>query len=596
MKRIFKNRPRSIAATMIVAFTLLMLIVVFINSWFSFRFTREEVQNNAVDYTTQLIAQVNAELDRYVDYMKDLSDMLSSNASVHTYLSDASIDENQNTAVKERVSQQLRSAINIRKEINSIALITQDGRIVLSGGYSVSVNQYADYKSTDWYRNALQNNGEVYVSSSHVQNIIAGEYRWVVTFSKAILDDSGNTQGVLLMDLNYEIIDDICERIELGNRGYIYLIDGSGDILWHPKQQLIYANLLEEHVDEVYTLKSGRLQLGEGDEQRMYVANNSPSTGWIAVGVVYMDELLQNPSEMMSFYLVVGAISMTLAICLCVLIARAITNPLRKLSETMAAVEEGNFDVQAGVTAHNEVGKLSDSFNHMIRRTKELMDLAVLNEEQKREIEWMALQAQIKPHFLYNTLDSIIWMAHAGKNEEVVDMTVALAALLRSSIGSGSELVPLREELDHVKSYLTIQKMRYNEKLSYTIEADEDTLSCIVPRLLLQPLVENAIYHGIKVKEEGGSIHVAAMREGGKLLITIEDTGVGMTDEQLAHIFEPRSDKKHSTGIGVYNVEERIRIHYGEKYGMKFFCEAGKGTTVLIVLPATNDKGEPPCE
>lgn len=185
-------------------------------------------------------------------------------------------------------------------------------------------------------------------------------------------------------------------------------------------------------------------------------------------------------------------------------------------------------------------------------------------------------------------------MSHAGRNEEVVEMTQALAQLLRTSIGRGEDIITLREEVSHVESYLTVQKMRYREKLRYELDVEPDTLDCRLPKLVLQPLVENAIYHGIKVKEDGGSIRVTSMLDEDQLIITVEDDGRGMTPEQLAHILEPKESDEGSSKIGVYNVHERLQMYFGSQFGLKFFSEPDRGTTAMLILPRLTEETEEP--
>ena len=233
-----------------------------------------------------------------------------------------------------------------------------------------------------------------------------------------------------------------------------------------------------------------------------------------------------------------------LALVFALQLSRSIAGPIRRLMQTMRRVEDGDLHVRSQVSSRTELGQLSDSFDHMIAKTAELMDERLRSEEQKRKSEWKALQAQIQPHFLYNTLDSIIWMSHAGRNAEVVEMTSALALLLRSSIGDGSDTNTLKKEIAHVRSYLTIQKMRYNEKLRYEIDLDPQTEDCLLPKLILQPLVENAIYHGIKVKQQGGTVRIESLLEEDRLLITVEDDGVGMTPEQLETILDKKGIRR----------------------------------------------------
>ena len=326
--------------------------------------------------------------------------------------------------------------------------------------------------------------------------------------------------------------------------------------------------------------------------RRLYVACASEATGWTAVGVAYTQELLRSQDRIYKTYLLIAAAALVLALVFALQLSRSIAEPIRRLMQTMRRVEEGDLHVRSQVSSRTELGQLSDSFDHMIAKTAELMDERLRSEEQKRKSEWKALQAQIQPHFLYNTLDSIIWMSHAGRNEEVVEMTSALALLLRSSIGDGSDTNTLKKEIAHVRSYLTIQKMRYNEKLRYEIDLDPQTEDCLLPKLILQPLVENAIYHGIKVKQQGGTVRIESLLEEDRLLITVEDDGVGMTPEQLETILDKKESDAESTKIGVYNVNERLQLFFGPDAVMKYYSTPGVRTMVMLVLPIVRGKEE----
>ena len=310
------------------------------------------------------------------------------------------------------------------------------------------------------------------------------------------------------------------------------------------------------------------------------------------MGVAYTQELLRSQDRIYKTYLLIAAAALVLALVFALQLSRSIAEPIRRLMQTMRRVEEGDLHVRSQVSSRTELGQLSDSFDHMIAKTAELMDERLRSEEQKRKSERKALQAQIQPHFLYNTLDSIIWMSHAGRNEEVVEMTSALALLLRSSIGDGSDTNTLKKEIAHVRSYLTIQKMRYNEKLRYEIDLDPQTEDCLLPKLILQPLVENAIYHGIKVKQQGGTVRIESLLEEDRLLITVEDDGIGMTPEQLETILDKKESDAESTKIGVYNVNERLQLFFGPDAVMKYYSTPGKRTMVMLVLPIVREKEE----
>ena len=348
----------------------------------------------------------------------------------------------------------------------------------------------------------------------------------------------------------------------------------------------------QENVEEILAAENGRILSGKGAARRLYVACESEATGWTAVGVAYTQELLRNQDRIYKTYLWIAALALVFALLFSVQLSASVAEPIRKLTQTMQRVEDGDLHVRCHVSSRTELGQLSDSFNHMIAKTADLMDERLRIEEQKRKSEWKALQAQIQPHFLYNTLDSIIWMSHAGRNEEVVEMTSALAQLLRSSIGDGSDTNTLEKELAHVRSYLTIQKMRYNEKLQYAIDMDPQTGDCLLPKLVLQPLVENAIYHGIKLKQGGGTVRIETLLEEDRLLITVEDDGVGMTQEQLATILEKKEADSESSKLGVYNVNERLQLFFGPDAAMKYYSSPGRRTMVMLVLPIVREKEE----
>jgi two-component system sensor histidine kinase YesM len=220
----------------------------------------------------------------------------------------------------------------------------------------------------------------------------------------------------------------------------------------------------------------------------------------------------------------------------------------------------------------------------MIGKIRELMNQIVLEQEFKRKSELKALQAQINPHFLYNTLDSIVWMAEGNKLEEVVTMTLALGNLLRASIGKGSELIPIQVEIEHITSYLTIQKMRYKSKLDFQIDVDENILHCKTLKLILQPLVENCIYHGIKNKVGTGIIQIIGKRSENQILFKVSDNGVGMEPEKLKQLLskEYNMDDK---GVGVTNVNERLQLYFGGQFGLSFTSVMDKGTEVMICIP-----------
>ena len=582
---------------MVLFFSLLTVSIVAVAIIMSYRFTTAELQQTSADYTSQLISQLNNDIDRYVGYMEDVADVVSRDYSVNLWLSEsAGMDEQSRLTLEASIRAQMSTVSNARKDIRNIAVFSvssappfpDDSHAIFDSRYK-RLNTYANHEQSAWYVEALRNHGVAAISSSHVQNVVLDEYRWVVSLSRAVLDYSGQPHGVLLVDLNYSLINDLCKSINMGNRGYIFVVDRNGNIIFHPQQQEIYAQLKTENI-EPFVGRNIISTVDDGKSERLYISNHSEFTGWTVVGVAYQDEILTGRSNIIGFYITIGVVFLLLTILLSGGISSAITEPVKRLEGVMEQVRRGRLDVRSDVRASNEIGRLGESFNLMIARISELVSEREQAQEQRRLSELKALQAQINPHFLYNTLDSIIWMAENGNNEEVVEMTAALARLFRSSISEDRDTVPLSVEIANIQSYLTIQKMRYKEKLNYKIEVPPGLGGCEAPKLILQPLVENAIYHGIRGSENGGEITVSAYRKNETLVIQITDNGLGMTQEQLAGILKASPNSKGS-GIGVRNVSERIKLAFGEKYGLTYASARGAGTSAIITLPAKG-KGE----
>jgi two-component system sensor histidine kinase YesM len=444
------------------------------------------------------------------------------------------------------------------------------------------------------------------ISSSHVQNIIRDQYPWVITLSREILDpETRRGKGILLVDLNYRIIDRICSSVQLGDRGYIFILDRKGDIVYHPQQQLIYGGLKTEDVRRVMEGRETYFSGNAGDRGKFYSVETMYSTGWKVVGVNYRSEFAESWESIRRRYTLWGIFFFVVSMALSIILSQRISKPIKELRRSMRAVEQGNFDVTADIRSSNEIGELGRAFNIMIREIKKLLNRVTVEQEQKRKSELNALQMQINPHFLYNTLDSVIWMAQGGKQREVIAMSSALARLFRLSISKGREIIDVASELEHVKNYLTIQKIRYKDRLDYRIEVDDDIKSYRIVKIILQPLVENAIYHGIKNNSAAGTVVISGYRTEKGMDLVVRDDGAGMDRESLERLRrklaadgtdtageEPEPGSRPGSGVGVRNVDERIKLYFGPGYGLEFESREDEGTAVFIHLPAIEKEAE----
>ncbi len=570
-------RFRTIQSNIAAALALLIVILALVMGFSAYRLSTSAVQRTAQDFTAELIKQVNSNIQSYVNNMENISLLALNHRGLSGYLSGVNDDD-------AAVTDFLKTIMLSRKDIASIGVFGYNGRFVSDGG-SGNLNPYVDVKEQSWYSEAKEGRGKVFISPSHVQPVFKEDYRWVVSLSREIRSpDNTKGLGILLVDLNFSVINDILNGIELGKRGYVYIIDRSGRVVYHPQQQLLYSNLKTEKIEEALALDNGSFITNEGGQSRIYTVQDS-GFGWKIVGVSYVSELVNNKGEMQTSFFILGGISLVVALLLSFLLSRNLTRPIHQMQKHMSEVEKGNFDIQVPVDSTREIGMLARAFNLMVVRIRELMAQVVKEQEFKRKSELNALQAQINPHFLYNTLDSIVWMAENDKSAEVVRMTSALARLFRASISKGSELVPVRNEVEHISNYLTIQKMRYRDKLDFCIDVDDAIKGNLTLKVLLQPLVENAIYHGIKNKYGTGTIRITGEREGETIVLRVNDNGVGMDEETRKSLLSPATDAKQGKGVGLMNVHERIRLYFGKIYGLTIDSEPDEGTTVTVKFP-----------
>ncbi len=290
---------------------------------------------------------------------------------------------------------------------------------------------------------------------------------------------------------------------------------------------------------------------------------------------------------MIRFSIIAFAAILILIVLLSYYIPLSITRPIRKLSEVTDQVAKGDLTVRSDIRTGAEVGMLSDSLNTMIDKINELLEQVKKEQIRLRKAEFELLQSQINPHFLYNTLDTIVWLAEAGEQKKVVKMVGSLSEFFRTSLNQGKDIISIKEELQHVRSYLEIQQVRYQDILQYDIQVEEELYKYLIPKITIQPLVENALYHGIKNKRGAGKIIISGRQEEDHFSILIEDNGIGISKERLSQV-RAGVKNKVSTGkdiYGLYNVNERIHLNFGEKYGIIIESTYGEGTVVSVILP-----------
>lgn len=424
-----------------------------------------------------------------------------------------------------------------------------------------------------------------WISKPHVENLFEEYYPWVVTISQKMRFGDGREQHVI-MDIRFSNIAAYVDQVGIGQHGYCFIEDTEGNLVYHPQQQLIYSGLKEETTQEFRGCRTdltpfqsdlhhpypGELQLADCRRQLCGRTDHQP-------GGAYGADLRNSASFGAGHGHTSGSP-----------VFQAFAQPANRLTRAMGEFEKDAENFQfVPVRGTNEISALSDSFGHMVLRIQRLMERVRQEEITLRKTELNALQAQINPHFLYNTLDSIAWMCEEARTEEAVEMVNALARLFRISISRGHELITLEKELQHARSYLKIQNYRYKNQFSYSFDIEESCLPYLCNKITLQPIIENAIYHGIDRMVDEGRIDICIREEEAAIRMTVTDNGVGMTKEQCAEILHREAGDR--TGIGIKNVNDRIRIYFGEEYGLRITSELDEGTCVEIRIPKVKESG-----
>ncbi|WP_028548827.1 cache domain-containing sensor histidine kinase [Paenibacillus sp. UNC451MF] len=582
-RRLF--RFKSIHTNIALAFSCLILCTTVILSYSSYLLSADAVTDNSMEYTTELIGQVNTNIQTYLDNMKSISALAFSSGDLKRFASLPDPGTQEGNQIQEQLRGFFRSIVSSRNDIASIMFVGSNGAVV-SDRLASQTKSYVELTGQDWYRKTTDAQGSVVISSSHVQHIFYNEYRWVVSISRQLPGaNDASSSGVLLVDLNYNVINDLCKQIHLGKRGYVFILDPTGDLIYHPQQQIIYTQMKSEQLTSVLNAKDSSFVAGNGIDSKIYTIRTTDFR-WKIVGVTYPDDLVGNKQKMQLSSALWGLLCLIVALAISIIISYTLTKSIKKLDIHMKKVEKGDFDIRVDIDSTNEIGKLARTFNLMIGKIRELMSQIVEEQKMKRSSELKALQAQIQPHFLYNTLDSIIWMAETGKMADVVTMTSALSKLLRASIGKGEELVAIAVELQHVENYLTIQSIRYRNKFAYSIDVSPEILECKMLRIVLQPLVENAIYHGIKYKADKGIIRITGSKVGDDIELRVMDDGVGIMPDKLEQLLWKSREAENDKGVGLHNVNHRIKLYFGESYGLRFESEPEEGTTAIVRIPS----------
>lgn len=443
-----------------------------------------------------------------------------------------------------------------------------------------------EIKDTGWYKLLMSKNDKVLGLPNEDFAELESNETEIISIARKIRNDTNyrDILGVLRLDIEKQNIDTILSSANVIEESYSYLQNSDGDIIASSVLSTSLQQVDFKELQETINYEEALVQTVINEVPVYYKAQYFPQMDWTMVTVIPKKYITSEVNQIRNQLLISIAILATIAYLFAYYISVSITIRVSRMVSRMKQVQEGDLDSIMPNGSKDEIGELIDNYNFMLRRIKALIQEQYLIGQELKSAELKALQSQINPHFLYNTLDLINWLSQKGKTEEVSFVTLSLANFYRFSLNKGEDISTIDHEIKHVQAYIDIQNSRFRNKIHLRTELDEKTLSCMIPKITLQPIVENAILHGILEKrEKEGTITIRSKFERALLVLQIEDDGVGMTQERILQISD--TDRKQRNHYAVFNINERFRLLYGEQYRLHFESEVGKGTKVTIRIP-----------
>ncbi len=573
-------KSQSIQMTISVSFTAVAMLGMGILGISLYNQFANRMEDMTVQSSEQLLSQTSINLETYLRNMRRISD-----AMYYTVIKD-----------KDLATDNMEAEMNLLYEANkdnliSIACYTNQGRLVAAVPVATEKKD-PDIPGQEWFTDAVGQMENLHFSTPHVQNLFNNtsyRYYWVVSLSRAVelTEQGSSTLGVLLVDMNYSSIEQLLNKANTDHSSeYVYLMDSNGELIYHPKQKLIYNSLYEENNLAAVLYDDGSREESFQGEKRLVTVKTISYTGWRIVSVVPMSAFNMDISGTRLFAFLFVSLSMLMIMILNQLVSARIAKPLRELNRSVREWEAGNMEPDIYVGGSMEVEHLGRTLRSAVGQLRQLMKDIVVEQEEKRRSELDALQSQINPHFLYNTLDSIVWMIEGERYEDAVFMITQLASLFRISLSRGRTIISIGDEVKHARNYMNIQKIRYKNIFSVEFHLEEEILDCCTVKLIIQPLLENAIYYGVECMDGDGEIEVRGYRKEQDVYIEVRDNGLGMTEETVGALLKKNNRvRKKGSGVGLINVHTRIRLRFGETYGLEIESQPDEGTVVRIHLP-----------
>lgn len=577
-----KLKPGEIQTTLMLVVSGISLVTMLLMGIIMYMRFSTLSRQETIESSRKLMEQTGETMEDYLVNMRQISDAVYYNV----------VKENDFQDAREEIQKGMNLLYEAnRDKLRTIAIYNSDGSLMAAEPVATQ-KEDPDVTRQEWYQSAMEEMENIHFSTPHIQNLFEDStfrYYWVISSSRVVeLTENRDSQmGVLLVDMDFSSISRMMNQInEVGNGQYYYLCNSDGDIIYHPRQIQISDGISRENSINAASYKDGVYDETFEGTQRKVIVNTISYTGWKLVGVIPYSIFTH---EMLNIRYFIAMVILLMAMMLTIInrvVAERISRPIRKLNHSVMEYEAGKKP-EIYIGGSWEIRHLGYSIQSSYEKSEKLMQEIVWEQNERRKSELDALQSQINPHFLYNALDSITWMIEGERNDEAAFMISQLAKLFRISLSKGHTIISVKDELQHAQSYMNIQRVRYKDAFSVTFDVEPELEKYCAVKLTLQPILENAINYGVDPMDDCGEIRVCVRKEGELLVLSVEDNGIGMSEEEVELLLTDNNRvPKHGSGVGLINIHNRLQILFGKEYGLVIESEPDEGTRVSIQIPA----------
>lgn len=583
--RIRRFFSESLHHRLILYFMLLMMIPISVAGTLIYRASDVRISDSALALAEEVVGKTGENLEAMLLDMQSAAKQVAEDHTVQILMAKLQDSEKAEDSVILELDARLKQIAGMYAGLDGVYICLDDFTVAKSRYYAARDEHKALPMTMEQYE-VIRNHEDIQWIVSDEGSLVADNMGNAVLSAARLLplSSTGQPCGIVVVEVRQSYLKQIFDK-KLGESGTIFLMSARSNIALLPAAAS--DEIVSDAVNQIRRTDRKAATISLHDRVIFYVPLSLSE--WTAIGVVMKQSLRGDSQEILTLFVITVLMTLLLTIFVSGSLADYELRPIRRIQTYIKDMENGEFGKPLPSMRSDEIGSLAENTQEMSGKISELLETVKTEQKRMRTAEFKALQAQINPHFLYNSLDSINWLVRKGNTEKATEMISALTTFFRIGLSKGRDIITVREELEHVRSYLVIQKIRYENQFEYSFYVDPETENYFVPKLMLQPLVENALYHGIKLCDRKCILMIQILSHGDRIEIEVLDNGAGMDAETLESVRKAMEHKgeNRANSYGVVNVNDRIQILAGQEYGLRLTSEKGVGTSARIVLPKT---------